>query len=370
MSNFLTSCFLLICFASLSHAADQIHQSEKHTFSLVTVSEQLNQPWGFEFLPDGQILVTEKPGKLRVIKNGKLLADPIEGLPKVTSFGQGGLMDVVAHPNFKNNHWIYFAYTSRDEKGTHTSLARAVLKDNKLSEIKIFFTTQQVSTGVHYGSRMVFDKNNYLYVTVGDHGRRHQAQKLTSLTGSVLRFKDDGSIPADNPFVKQKDAQAAIFTYGNRNPQGIAIDQTSGLIWEAEFAPQGGDEVNILTAGTNYGWPVITYGEEYGGGKIGQTHKEGMAQPVKYWIPSINPSGINFYTGDKFPHWQGNLFMASLRGRLVRLTIKDKQITAEEHIVKLGDRIRHVKQGPDQLLYFVTDGGKFYMLKPAKDTKK
>jgi glucose/arabinose dehydrogenase len=212
----------------------------------------------------------------------------------------------------------------------------------------------------------VFDKNNKLYVTVGDHGQRHTAQDLTTLTGAVLRFNDDGSIPKDNPFINDKKANPAIYTYGNRNPQGIAIEPKTGLIWASEFAPQGGDEINILTAGTNYGWPVITYAEEYGGGKIGETHKEGMAQPVKYWIPSINPSGITFYNGDKFPHWKNNLFIASLNGSILRLTIKDKKVIAEESLTKGYQRIRHVKQGPDGFLYFCNALGGLYRLEPDR----
>lgn len=351
-------------------AEKNIIQSATHEFKMTVVTKGLKFPWGLAFLPNGKILITEKTGQLRIIEDGKLLDEPVKGLPDIKRHGQGGLLDIVIHPDFEKNHWVYFSYAGKGKGGHGTEIARAVFKDNQLSDVKVLFSLDQKSNaGVHFGSRLVFDKNNYLYFTIGDRGNRNRAQDLSDPAGSVLRIKDDGSTPKDNPFINKKDAIPEIFAYGNRNPQGIAIQPSSELIWASEFAPQGGDEINIIKAGTNYGWPVITYGEEYGGGKIGQTHKEGMAQPVKYWVPSINPSGISFYNGNQFPKWQGDLFIASLNGLIIRLDIEGEKVLSEEHLLKHKfGRIRHVKEGPDGFIYFLTDdfNGQLIRLEPIE----
>jgi len=334
--------------------------SEKEKFKVVVVTEGLEHPWGLAFLPDGRMLVTERPGRLRVVKDGILDPEAVDGLPAVSAYGQGGLLDVALHPDFAQNGWVYFSFAAAGEGGFSTEVARGRLAGHALRDLEVIFRAgPKVGGGRHFGSRFVFGDDGKLYFSLGERGNPANAQELGTHHGAIIRLNDDGSVPADNPFVNTPGAKPEIFTYGNRNPQGMTIDRATGRIWENEHGPQGGDEVNVIRAGTNYGWPVITYGRNYGiGTKIGEgTHKAGMAQPVLQWTPSIAPSGMAFYDGDRFPGWKGNLFVGALKFQLlVRLEVDGEKVVHEERLLEgvLG-RIRDVRAGPDGLLYLLTD---------------
>ena len=349
---------LLLLFASSALA--QSYKSDEHSFRLVKVVEGLQQPWSLAFLPDGRMLVTEKAGRLRVINQGKLEPQPIAGLPQVTVHGQGGLHDVVLHPDFARNGLVYLAYAARGEDGVGTELARGRLVGQRLEEVQVLFRqSPKGSAGQHFGGRIVFDRAGFLYLTLGDRGERDRAQKPDDHAGSVIRLHDDGRVPQDNPFVGKAGWRPEKFDLGHRNQQGAALHPQTGVLWTHEHGPQGGDEVNIIRAGANYGWPVITYGVNYGiGTKIGEgTAKPGMEQPIYYWVPSIAPSGMAFYTADKFPRWKGNLFVGALRDQmLVRLQLDGEKVVKEERLLKnaLG-RIRDVRAGPDGFIYLLND---------------
>jgi glucose/arabinose dehydrogenase len=349
----------LLCSLPLALAA-QNYRSDEHYFRIVKVVEGLEQPWSLAFLPDGRMLVTEKAGRLRVVNQGKLDPKPIDGLPQVTVHGQGGLHDVVLHPQFEKNQLVYLAYAARGNDGVGTELARGRLVGHRLEDVQVLFRqTPKGRAGLHFGGRIVFDRAGYLYLTLGDRGERERAQRPDDHAGSVIRLHDDGRVPKDNPFTGRQGWKPEKFTVGNRNIQGAALHPQSGMLWTHEHGPQGGDEVNVMRAGLNYGWPVITYGVNYGiGTKIGEgTRKEGMVQPLYYWVPSIAPSGMAFYTGDKFPRWKGDLFVGALRDQtLVRLKLDGEKVLSEERLLKgvLG-RIRDVRSGPDGLLYVLTD---------------
>jgi glucose/arabinose dehydrogenase len=281
-------------------------------------------------------------------------------MPQVSVHGQGGLHDVAIHPAFSKNGWVYLAYAGRGEDGVGTELARGRLVGNRLEELRVLFRqSPKGGAGQHFGGRIAFDRQGFVYLTLGDRGERDRAQKPDDHAGSVIRLHDDGRVPQDNPFVGKPGWRPEKFTLGNRNQQGAAIHPQTGVLWTHEHGPQGGDEVNIIRAGANYGWPVITYGVNYGiGTKIGEgTHKQGMEQPIHYWVPSIAPSGMAFYTGDRFPSWKGNLFVGALRDQmLVRLQLDGDKVVKEERLLKgvLG-RIRDVRAGPDGLIYLLTD---------------
>jgi len=341
-------------------AGAQTLRSEEHSFRLVKVVEGLEQPWSLAFLPDGRMLVTEKAGRLRVVSQGKLLPEPIEGLPQVTVQGQGGLHDVALHPQFSKNSLVYLAYAARGSDGVGTELARGRLAGHRLEDVQVLFRQSPKGTrGQHFGGRIVFDRQGYVYLTLGDRGEMARAQRPDDHAGSVIRLHDDGRVPKDNPFVGRDGWKPEKFTLGNRNMQGAALHPQTGLLWTHEHGPQGGDEINVIRAGLNYGWPVITYGVNYGfGTRIGEgTHKEGMQQPLYYWVPSIAPSGMAFYTGERFPRWKGNLFVGALRDQmLVRLQLDGEKVVKEERLLKgvLG-RIRDVRAGPDGFIYLLTD---------------
>jgi glucose/arabinose dehydrogenase len=341
-------------------AVAQTYRSDEHSFRIVRVVEGLEQPWSLAFLPDGRMLVTEKAGRLRIVSQGKLDPKPVEGVPEVTVWGQGGLHDVVLHPQFQKNQLVYLAYAARGSDGAGTELARGRLAGNRLQDVQVLFRqSPKGRAGQHFGGRIVFDREGYLYLTLGDRGERERAQRPDDHAGSVIRLHDDGRVPKDNPFNGRPGWKAEKFTLGNRNMQGAALHPQTGMLWTHEHGPQGGDEVNVIRAGGNYGWPVITYGVNYGiGTKIGEgTRKEGMAQPLHYWVPSIAPSGMAFYTGERFPRWKGDLFVGALRDQmLVRLKLDGEKVVKEERLLKgvLG-RIRDVRLGPDGYLYLLTD---------------
>jgi len=343
------------------HAAEPVISSEEHDFRVVVATRGLEHPWGLAFLPDGRFLVTERPGRLRLVAaDGTLDPRPVEGLPPIAPHGQGGLLDVALHPQFAENGLVYLSYAARGEGGIGTEAARGRLVDHRLEDVKVLFRQQPKSgAGRHFGSRLVFDRQGHLYITLGDRGEMERAQKLDDLAGKIVRLTADGLIPADNPFVNRAGARPEIYSLGNRNVQGAALHPVTGELWAHEHGPQGGDEVNVIRAGRNYGWPIITYGVEYViGTKIGEgTHKPGMEQPLHIWVPSIAPSGMAFYQGERFTRWRGDLFVGALKDQmLVRLRFDGEKQVKEERLLKgaLG-RIRDVRAGPDGLLYLLTD---------------
>jgi glucose/arabinose dehydrogenase len=354
-------------------AGAQTIKTQDHAIRVVKVVEGLEYPWGLAFLPDGRMLVTERPGRLRIVgKDGRLEAQPVTGLPAVAATGQGGLLDVALHPRFAENGLVYFSFTARGDTGVGTEVARGKLAGNRLEGVQVIFRQHpKGSTGRHFGSRLVFDREGYLYITLGDRGQQDRAQRPDDHAGSVIRLHDDGRVPKDNPFSGKAGWKPEKYTLGNRNMQGAALHPRTGLLWAHEHGPQGGDEVNVIRAGVNYGWPVITYGVEYViGTRIGEgASKPGMAQPIHYWVPSIAPSGMAFYTGDRFPAWRGDLFVGALRDQmLVRLQLDGEKVVREERMLKnLLGRIRDVRSGPDGFIYLLTDdsNGALVRLEPA-----
>ncbi|CUS47863.1 MAG: glucose/sorbosone dehydrogenase family protein [Idiomarinaceae bacterium HL-53] len=341
-----------------------------------TVATGLIRPWGLSFLGDGRMLVTELPGRIRIVEADGTLGEPLAGLPDITVRNQGGLLDVALAPDFAQSQRIYISYSEPEEAGstiTSTAIAHARLTDSRLEDLTPVFSGEpKVEGGRHYGGRMTFSEDGrYLYMGLGDRGHQMvQSQETDSHTGTLIRIHPDGSIPNDNPFVNTRNAQPEIWSYGHRNIQGIDIQPSTGLVWSVEHGPQGGDEINQPEAAKNYGWPVITYGEEYGGGELEVsegTHKAGLEQPIWYWTPSIAVSGMTFYTGDQFPAWQGNLFAGALRGQqVVRVQIEEGRVIHTEPMA-MDYRIRAVTEGPDGYIYLLTDereNAKILRLKP------
>ena len=337
------------------------------SFKVVRVVDDLAFPLSMAFLPDGDMLVTEKAGKLRRVTNGVLNPTPIEGVPTVHSRGQGGLHEVALHPQFASNKVIYLAYAKMMDGGKATTvLARARLEGNALVDLKEIFVAQtNSSAGQHYGGRVAFDTDGFLYLSVGDRGappsgdlEAHPAQNPGDHQGTIVRLHDDGRVPADNPFVGQAGKLPEIWSYGHRNPQGLAVNPTTGALFDSEHGPRGGDELNLVQKGKNYGWPVITYGINYSGTPItDERSRAGMEQAVKYWVPSIATSGLLFYTGDKFPLWKGSAFVGGLEGeQLARVTLDGNTFKSEETLLKdVVGRIRDVRQGPDGFIYLAID---------------
>jgi glucose/arabinose dehydrogenase len=319
----------------------------------------LKNPWGLAFLPNGDLLITERQGNLRVFRDGALVAEPIAGLPPIREVRQGGLLGIALHPRFADNRLIYLAYAGAEGGAHSTEVLRGRFDGARLEQVETIFRARpKVRGGRHFGGRLLFDDAGYLFITLGDRGRDDDAQDLNLHSGSLIRLHDDGTIPADNPFNDNPAAAPGIYTLGNRNMQGIVVHPQTREVWTHEHGPQGGDEVNIMRAGVNYGWPVITYGRNYGTGtQIGEgTHKDGMAQPIYKWVPSIAPSGMTFYTGERFGQWRGDLFVGSLKfGLLVRLDVEGEAIVGEQRMLHNVGRVRDVIEGPDGFLYLVTD---------------
>lgn len=332
-----------------------------------TLVDGLKEPWGMDFLPDGSLLVTELGGVLKRIDMRSFAVTEISGVPEVVQAGQGGLLDVLVHPDVARNGWIYLSYTVAEDGLYSTRVSRAQLQGSKLVEPEVLFTAQPFfEQRRHFGSRLLLDEG-YLYITVGDRGNRPLAQSLDTHNGKVLRLFEDGRVPQDNPFVGRAGARPEIWTYGHRNPQGLAKHPGNGQIWVAEHGPQGGDEINALRPGANYGWPVISYGEEYGGGQIGTgTHAQGMEQPLVYWVPSIGTGNIDFYTGDVYPGWSDSLLVAGLKlQRISRLELEGDGLGAETRLLAdLGMRVRDLQIGPDGLLYGLAAGSRLIRLQP------
>ena len=336
----------------------------------VTVARGLSHPWSLAFLPgfdrDGRMLVTERPGQMRIVDTQGRLGPPIAGLPPVDARGQGGLLDVVLDPQFAQNRWVYWSYSEPAPGRTNsTAVARGQLDvgglQARLSQVQVIFRqSPKFASTAHFGSRLVFARDGRLFVTMGDRFlRRDDAQVLSNHHGKIVRIEPDGRVPADNPFASRAGARPEIWSYGHRNVQGAALHPQTGELWTSEHGPQGGDEINVADSGRNYGWPVITYGAEYvTGSKIGEgTAKAGMEQPLVYWVPSIAPSGMAFLTSDRYPDWKGDLFIGALRGQaLVRLRLDGRKVVAQERLLEsFGERIRDVRQGPDGWLYLLTD---------------
>jgi aldose sugar dehydrogenase len=349
-------------------AQGQTYQSQHHEYRVTTVAEGLVNPWAIAFLPGGDILVTERPGRLRIIRNGRLLPEAVPGLPEIRTGNQGGLLDVAPHPDFETNRLIYISYSkpnADDSQGT-TSVIRGRFENDRLTNVEeIFEAVAWVAGRGHYGSRLAFDGNGYLFITIGDRQvaptgdlAAHPAQSLANHQGTVVRLHDDGRVPADNPFVGQSGARPEIWSYGHRNAQGMAFHPETGDLWLNEHGPQGGDEVNLVRPGANYGWPVVGFGVNYGAGTpIHQaTRGGGMVDAVHLWVPSIAPSGMIVYTGDRFPAWRGSIFVGGLAGeRLTRLTLDGDRVVNEETLLPGFGRVRDVRQGPDGYIYLAID---------------
>ncbi|MEJ5189200.1 MAG: PQQ-dependent sugar dehydrogenase [Breznakiellaceae bacterium] len=354
--------------------------SRLERFRVIRIASGLAYPWGLAFLPDGSLLVTERVGRMWILREGRT-RQLVVGLPSMVTSGQGGLLDVALDPAFSTNRWVYFSYAAPGPRGTSgTAVARARLEGNQLGDLQVLYDMKQkTSSGLHFGSRIVFGRDGMLYISTGERGERNRAQDLSDTAGKVLRIHPDGRIPQDNPWVSQRNrgitgvgvVAPEIYTYGHRNIQGMGVHPDTGKIWVHEHGPRGGDEINVLIPGANYGWPIITYGREYSGNTpIGEgTHKEGMEQPLLQWTPSIAPSGMTFYTGDRFSKWKGNLFVGALVGQhLRRLVLNGEQVVEEEILLyqQIG-RIRDVRTGPDGLLYMLTDekNGGVFRLEPV-----
>jgi glucose/arabinose dehydrogenase len=364
--------FVLLA-GSLPPAFSQTFPSDSRPFQLEIIAGGLEHPWSLAFLPNDSALLTERPGRLRIIQNGSLAANAIKGVPEVAASGQGGLFDVLLHPDFASNNTLFISYAHSSSEGMTTRVARALLDNNELKNLEVIFEALPRSNGTrHFGGRMAFDSNGFLYVAVGDRGDKDRAQDTRDDAGGVHRITINGEPAPGNPGLGNSAIRDTFYTWGNRNIQGMAVHPQTGEIWTHEHGPRGGDEVNILQAGTNYGWPEITYGIGYSGLPITlDTHKEGMAQPLHYWDPSIAPSGMAFYGGELFPQWQGDLFVGALKLRkLVRLRTNENNDVVEEEdlLLDLNERIRDVRLGPDGALWLLSDArqGKVYRMVPLK----
>jgi len=334
--------------------------STENVVTVETVASGLANPWGFAFLPDGRIIVTERPGNVRIVERDGKLSAPLSGAPAVFARGQGGMLDVALDPAFAQNQIIYLSFSEPGEGGAGTAVARAKLVGNALQDVRVIYRQQpKVSGAGHFGSRIVFRRDGTMLITQGDRqAYREQAQDLSSGLGKVVRINTDGTIPRDNPFVERDGVRPEIWSYGHRSMQAAALHPETGQLWTVEHGAAGGDELNHPEAGKNYGWPVITYGRDYNGRSIGEgAVKEGMEQPVYYWDPVIAPSGMIFYTGDAYPGWRGSILVGSMTpGGLVRLQMNGAVVAKEErYLGDLRERIRDVQQGPDGLVYLITD---------------
>jgi len=361
----LTMAWVTACSAGAppSAAQDRAIETERGPLQLSTVATGLEHPWGLAFLPDGRMLVTERPGRLRIVARDGTLSAPVAGVPRVRAVGQGGLLDVTLDPRFAENALVYLSFVEPgpgQESGT--AVARGRLEEDRLTGVEVIFRQEpKVDSGHHFGSRLVFARDGRLFVTLGDRGsQRPRVQDLATHIGKIVRIEPDGRVPADNPWSGQAGAKPEIFSLGHRNVQGAALHPATGELWAHEHGPRGGDEVNIVRPGRNYGWPVITYGREYYGPSIGEgTARAGLEQPLHYWVPSIAPSGMAFYDAGLIPAWRGNLLVGALAAmQLVRLEVTAEGAVSHEERIGLGERIRAVVPGPDGAVYLLTDTGK------------
>lgn len=357
---------------TINVAFAQLIKSEQVTFSIEEMIDGLGVPWGMSFISDTDILITEREGGAKLFNTQSKTLTLLKGAPEVLAEGQGGLLDVAVPPDFTPGDWIYFTFVRNKNGEGVTVLARARLTGNKLAQWQDLLETQSATdTGRHFGSRIAFDETGYVYFGVGDRGERPNSQNLKNHAGSVMRLYRDGKVPKDNPFSQRDDALPEIWSYGHRNPQGMAYDPANRRLWLIEHGPRGGDEINLVSPGRNYGWPVISYGKEYWGPlAVGEgTHRKGMEQPVKQYTPSIAPGSLMLYSGKAFPAWQGNLLAGALKLRHINRVTLSKEGTAvgEERLLSdLNERIRALVESPQGWIYFSTDSGKIYVMKPAK----
>ncbi|MDN3724217.1 PQQ-dependent sugar dehydrogenase [Aequorivita sp. SDUM287046] len=365
--------FLLLLTFSISCAQPQKKndvelKTEPQSYKIEEAVKGLTIPWGMTWLPDGSMLITEKDGRLIHFKNGE--KTEIANVPEVYNSGQGGLMDIELHPNYAENGWIYITYATEEGTGNggNTALIRCKLQNNSLTNIeKLYKAEPNTTAGQHFGSRIEFDNEGYVYFSIGERGERDvNPQDITRDGGKIYRLNDDGSIPTDNPFYDEPNAKKAIYTFGNRNPQGMAKHPESGKIWLHEHGPKGGDEINVVKKRANYGWPIVTYGINYSGSEItNQTTKPGIEPPIYYWTPSIAPSGMAFVTSNKYPQWEGKLLVGSLKFAYVELLSLDgEKVTSREKIAQDIGRVRNVKIGPDGLIYIAVEGQGIFRLVP------
>ena len=355
----------LALLATAAPAQPKVFQSVAHDYRVVTVADGFVNPWAIAFLPGGDLLVTERPGRLRIVRGGKLVPTPVAGVPAVAAAGQGGLLDVALHPQFATNRLVYLTYSKQVPGGSTTALHLAKFEKDALVNGKDIFVADTKGRPGHFGSRITFDKSGHLFISVGDRQiapegdlAKHPAQELSNHHGKTIRLNLDGGVPADNPFAKQAGAKPEIWSYGHRNPQGLLIHPVTGDLWEIEHGPQGGDELNLIEPGKNYGWPVVGFGVNYGPGKAihASTMAPGMENAKHVWVPSIATSGLLVYTGNKFPAWQGSVFVGGLAGqRVARLTLDGQKADFAENLVRNQGRIRDVRQGPDGFIYLAVD---------------
>lgn len=364
----LQSLAALTIWSGTALAQDRTIETETGPLKVEVIAKGLDHPWGLTFLPDGRMLVTERPGRLRIVAQDGTLSEPLRGLPEIAARGQGGLLDVTLDPDFKDNQLVYFSYAEPGDGGASTAVARGRLGDNAIDDFEVIYRqVPKTSGGNHFGARLVFSPDGKLFITQGDRFAFDPAQDLASGLGKIVRINPDGSIPADNPFVGQTGARPEIWSYGHRNVQGAAIDPTTGKLWTHEFGPLGGDELNLIEAGRNYGWPLVSWGKHYDGTEIpNPATRPDLTDAVHHWTPVISPSGMTFYTADAIDGWRGNILIGGLSsGGIVRLTLDGDKVTGEERIL-LGARIRDVRQGPDGSVYALTDesSGKILKLSP------
>lgn len=368
---FLTASFFISCAGQQQPTtADGYFSTESLEFRVDTLATGLQNPWGMEFLPDGRILIVERPGRMRIFENGELLSQEVEGLPPVWSHGQGGLLDVVLHPDYDENGWIYIAYARQGDSGGNTAISRGRLQGNEFVDQELLFHGQpHTGAGHHFGCRIVFDENNYLFTTIGDRGQMNNAQDLSNHNGKVLRINDDGSIPDDNPFIAQSNAMDEIWSYGHRNIQGMGRHPQTGELWSHEHGAQGGDEINLILKGENFGWPLVTHGINYDGSQITpDTTLPGMVDPILHWTPSIAPCGLAFVDSEMFEPWQHNMLVGALAGQHIqRVVFEGNEVVHTEKILEGFARFRDVRQGPDGYIYVLTENpGLFFRLVPRQ----
>jgi glucose/arabinose dehydrogenase len=350
----------------------QVLDSTDGPIRVVPFVTGLSAPWSLAFLPNGDMLVTEKVGRLRLVRGGVLQPEPISGVPEVLAQGQGGLLEVSLHPRFVENQFVYLTYSKSGERGHTTALARGRLQGNALTDVRDIFVAEGWSTGgpAHFGSRLAWGRDGTLFMTMGERNDRNRAQDTMQHAGKIMRLRDDGTVPPDNPFVGRSGFRPEIYSYGHRNMQGLTFHPETGALWETEHGPQGGDELNVIEPGRNYGWPIATYGREYSGEFISNPTREGIEAPVTVWVPSIGVSGMVFYTGDRFPRWKGNLFVGGLSGLSLQRVVftPGGPVGRESLLTEIRQRIRDVRQGPDGLLYVLTDatpGGAILRIEPG-----